>query len=122
MILPRPIDDSAPQSLQDLADRVFRWAREVQLYQSAQPTVEIRTFRTDDAFPQTVLCDTERVVGVARIGTVQATDGTIVANNTVGWRPSSDVEQPGVVITEAGGLTAATEYDITIAILGEREP
>jgi hypothetical protein len=46
----------------------------------------------------------------------------VVAPETgIGWHPSDDPDQPGIVVTEMDGITAgATEYEVVVVVLGER--
>lgn len=120
--LPVPIDYQTPvRDLEDLTARVFAWARDVDNHLRVQPSVELLTVAIDPAsLPLTVLVQTERVIGVARVKTQNQTTSAVVDDANLGWTQSSDELATGITISALDGCSAGTVYAVTLAVLGER--
>lgn len=119
--LPRPFDASPPRDLADLAARLVGWARQIEEYLRLTPVVETITFDVDpETLPVSVLVETPVVRGVARMKTVNTSDGALIDDTGIEWDASRDGDDPGVIVSALTGCASGTTYQITVAVIGER--
>jgi hypothetical protein len=120
--LPIPIDHQTPvRDADDLADRVFAWARDVDNHLRAHPSLEVLTVEIDpSSLPLTIEVQTRSVAAVARMQTVNLTNSGLVDDTNLGWRQAS-APPAGVEISALDGCSAGTTYAVTLAVIGRRD-
>lgn len=109
-----------------LAARLFRFATEVVDFLKGLPMIEVKTVRTDGGnYPLPVLTDSRKPFGVLRLRTYVVDDPSrTISDASVAWQPSDVPEQPGILITELGGIPGPApgeEIETVLLILGERD-
>ncbi len=111
MKLPKlPPTDSGP---------LYAYASDVQTFLNVIPETEYKTITSVGNFPLLVSTRISNVVEVRRCQTFESNDSAQGLDDTsISWRRSPDPRQPGVLITELGGLRRGTNYTIVLAICG----
>lgn len=87
------------------------------------PEVQFKRLTLDANFPLTVLTQVENPVGVTAVRVFEVADpGATVTWGSVFWYPDPSWDRDdgpqGLVIGDIDGLTAGTEYDVTLRIEG----
>ena len=111
MKLPRlPPTDAGP---------LYVYAADVQTFLATLPETEYKTITSTGVFPLFVSTRVSNVLEVRRCQTYQSKDSSQGVDDTsIAWRKSPDPRQPGLLVTELGGLLAGVEYTIVLAICG----
>lgn len=114
-------------SLPKLAEALYRFGDHVLEYLRHLPTVEFKTITTVGHYPIAVETITARPLGVLRLRTYETDRPSVLtASTAIGWYPSDDPLQPGIIVTELGGIpsspaNAYPEQTVVLLVLGERE-
>lgn len=119
--LPRQQNVNAVAMLSQLTERFVSFASDCNEFLKHVPTIELKRIRSDGTFPIYVDTITRKPTVVVRGRTHEADDTSVVLPETgIGWYPSDDPGQPGIVVTELDGITGPTEYELVLLVLGER--
>lgn len=85
------------------------------------PDTEHKRVATTGVFPVFVSTRIANPVEVRRCQTYKTADSaSTISDVSIAWQRSSDPNQPGVMITDMGGLTVDTQYTVVVAIEGTR--
>lgn len=125
--LPKALVRTGETSSEGTGRGTLRSAREMLQFVSdlidflrALPTFEIKTFSTRAIFPIKsieVQTEVEKVVGLWPIKAEESGDpGLTVTPTGISWERAED----GLKIKGIGGLSADTDYTVTVLVLGER--
>lgn len=111
MKLPKlPPTDSGP---------LYAYAVDVQTVLQTLPETEYKTIQTNGRLPVLVSTRVSNVLEVRRCQTYHTKDPSRGVDDTaLAWRKSNDPRQPGILITEIGGLLVDTDYTVVLAICG----
>lgn len=102
------------EGLRQFAQDVISAFREI-------PTCEYKTLAVGGEFRYPLFVSTKiaNVLEVRRVQSYATKDPSqIIDDTSISWRKSSDPNQPGVLISELGGLKYGTQYTIVLAIEG----
>lgn len=106
-----------PQAL--TFQELTRFAGDLLLLLQTYPAIEYKTVLSNGDFPAIVSTKIANVLEVRRAQSyVTSNPSEVVDDVSICWRKSSDPRQPGIVITELGGLRRGTNYTIVLAIQG----
>ena len=76
-------------------------------------------------FPMYLSTRVERPIAVVVAQVYETDDPSSTVGDGTGvhahWRRTDDEEAPGILLDTVGGLTANTDYTVTLVIIGERE-
>lgn len=102
------------------AGPLYLYAADVQTFLQGLPETEYKTITSIGNFPIFVSTRVgSNIVEVRRCQTYQTRDSSQGVDDTsITWRKSPDPRQPGVLITELGGLMVGVDYTIVLAICG----
>lgn len=123
--LPKNLVDSGPDPSGDVRQSqsnrdLLRFASDVIDFLRFLPTFEVKTFGTRAEFPIKSLeieTDVANVTGVVVLKAEEAADeGATVVATGVSWERAAD----GLKIKSIGGLSAGTDYTVTVLVLGDR--
>lgn len=117
--LPRLPDNAPAKDLGALSLRLRQFGSDCVEFLRGLPSIEYKTITTVGGFPIYVKTTAPVVLEVRRARSYETKNtANVVADTSIGWRPSDDPRQPGVLITELGGLTRDTDYTVVLAIQG----
>lgn len=118
---PRLPPVTGAKSLEELQRYLYEYAIRMAAFFKLQPPCEHKAISSTGVFPVFVSTVIDNPVEVRRCQTYETRNTAAgVSDVSIAWLKSTDPNQPGIVISAMGGLTAGTQYTVVLAIEGER--